>query len=156
MACQTRVLGPEMAAEPPPSLARARHVEHRSRERPAARAPQEQLCRVVGHELLLLLEMSRCRMPSIATRKGWAAAKMAGEDRLPREVAAAGHVMHMVLHLPAEAVSEVRAEGVKSHGLAWPPDLGLFCARAMWPRRMRWWPASSATIAASCRIRPSE
>ena len=73
MACQTRVLDREMAAEPSPSLARARHVEHRGREYPAARAPQKQLCRVVGHELLLLLEMSRCRMPSIATRKGWAA-----------------------------------------------------------------------------------
>ena len=155
MACQKRVLDREMAAEPSPSLASARHVEHRGREHPAPRAPQEQLCRVVGHELLLLLEMSRCRMPSIATRKGWAAAKMAGEDRLPREVAAAGHVLHLpaAARSAAEAVSEVRAEGVESHGLAGPPKLGKKSAGAMWPRRMRWWPASSATIAASCRIR---
>ena len=52
-------------------------------------------------------------MPSIATRKGWAAAKVAGEDRLPRELAAAGHVLHLpaAARSAAEAVSEVRAEG---------------------------------------------
>ena len=52
-------------------------------------------------------------MPSIATRKGWAAAKVAGEDRLPRELAAAGHVLHLpaAARSAAEAVSEVRGRG---------------------------------------------
>ena len=87
-------------------------------------------------------------MSSITTRKGWAASKPTRKDRLPSELAAAGHLLHLpaAARSAAEAVSEVLQRGVVSHSLAGCLSSGKKSVILMWPSRLRSWWSSSATM----------